>query len=124
MSCTASDSATALVETASTVSAEPDLTDFPVLHAAAPKRAPAAVPRFVKLHGAPPEPRERVVLDILVSQVSALIGRKGKTVRAIEELTGAKISVKNAKAEDVQPSVVITARSKAAVAVAEDVQPS
>merc|ERR1719247_18215 len=151
MSCTDEDSATALVDTASTRS-EPsvalsawgpssvdvravddelpslsELPGYPALHAAGPKRAPVAAPRPQLIARPAPRARgaaqggkhEREVLDILVSQVSALIGRGGRTVRAIEEMTGAKVSMKNAKAEDKQPQVVILGR-KDAVAKAKE----
>lgn len=118
MSCTDEDSATALVETASTGSAELSAVEeeFPALQAAAPKRAPVAAPRPTPHARGASEARaraasEREVLDILVSQVSALIGRGGRTVRAIEEMTDAKITVKNAK--DAQPQVVILGRRDA-----------
>jgi len=155
MSCTDEDSATAVVETASTGSAElsavaedpqaagddPELTqaatklqaaqrgkvarkevaakkEFPALQAAAPKRAPVAAPRPTPHARGASEARaraasEREVLDILVSQVSALIGRGGRTVRAIEEMTDATVTVKNAKAKDAQPQVVILGRRDA-----------
>jgi len=141
MSCTDEDSATAVVETASTGSAELSARfaaaqkiqsawraysarkevarmRFPALQAAAPKRAPVAAPRPTPHARGASEARaraasEREVLDILVSQVSALIGRGGRTVRAIEEMTDATVTVKNAKAKDAQPQVVILGRRDA-----------
>lgn len=82
--------------------------EFPALPPTGPRRAPRAAPRpqawnagkvaekpAAKLARGPmPKPKlERIAIDLYPSQVSAVIGKGGKTIKALEEMSGARISI-------------------------------